>query len=188
MTRICRHLCDISYNCLVCRWKENLGWVKFRTTPHQGHVPSNINTLVRQCFLDGSGGKRNRQETTEQDVGNEVDTMATQENDDAGNEEETMAAQENEQTIQMNQTTYETPVKRKRAPDNRKWCFRCTYKVRMEHKGLKNQKPKNLSRINGLKPKKTKSICMRCQVALCDNCFRPWHDEEGLPPTPAALG
>jgi hypothetical protein len=43
-------------------------------------------------------------------------------------------------------------------------------------------------RINGLKPKKTKSICMRCQVALGDNCFRPWHDEKGLPPTPAALG
>jgi hypothetical protein len=36
--------------------EEEEEWVKFRTTPHTGHVPSNITTLVQQKFLQGSAG------------------------------------------------------------------------------------------------------------------------------------
>jgi hypothetical protein len=45
-------------------------------------------------------------------------------------------------------------------------------------------KPKNVSRFEGLKPKKTNFYCRRCEVSLCEACFRPWHDEKELPPTP----
>jgi hypothetical protein len=153
-------------------WAEDEAWVKFRTSPHPGHVPSNITTLVRQMFLTSSAGKRKRKDGSEQ---GSTDDISDHRVDDVHVED----------GLQTNQSTLATPVKSKRAPDNRKWCFRCSYKVLRENKGQKNQKPQNVSRIHGLKPKKTNSICMRCQVALCEHCFRLWHDEEGLPPTPA---
>jgi hypothetical protein len=47
------------------RWAEEDAWVKFRTTPHAGHVPSNITTLVQQKFLETSARKRKRMENAE---------------------------------------------------------------------------------------------------------------------------
>jgi hypothetical protein len=44
-------------------WAEEEEWVKFRTVPHSGHVPSNIATLVQQLFLTSSAGKRKRSDT-----------------------------------------------------------------------------------------------------------------------------
>jgi hypothetical protein len=64
-----------------------------------------------------------------------------------------------------------------------------TYKIKI-HTEIDGEKfqLKNVSRFVGQKAKKTSSVCMRCQVALCQACFRPWHDEEGLPPAPPDLG
>jgi hypothetical protein len=81
--------------------------------------------------------------------------------------------------------TTTTPVKRA-YPDKRRWCFRCTYKAHVEVDG--RRKPKNLSRFPGGKPKKTKMYCMRCDVALCNECFRPWHEEEVLPASEPEAG
>jgi hypothetical protein len=79
-----------------------------------------------------------------------------------------------------------TPIKK--APDNRKWCLHCTYKIKIPiEMDAEKFQLKNLSRFGGFKPKKSSSVCMRCQVALCQSCFRPWHDEEGLPPAPPDL-
>jgi hypothetical protein len=72
-----------------------------------------------------------------------------------------------------------SPVKK--GPDNRRWCFRCSCKTYVEVDG--RRKPRNVSRFYGLKTKKTCNFCMRCQVAFCEACFRPWHDD-GLPVTP----
>jgi hypothetical protein len=33
-------------------------------------------------------------------------------------------------------------------------------------------------------PKKINRFCMRCQVAVCPDCFRPWHEENDLPLAP----
>jgi hypothetical protein len=41
-------------------WAEENAWVKFRTTPHAGHVLSNITALVQQNFLVTSARKRKR--------------------------------------------------------------------------------------------------------------------------------
>jgi hypothetical protein len=139
---------------------------------HPSHVPSNITTLVQEKFILSSAGKRKRREAADHDIGeveqgnaDEVDATLVQ--DHVGAED-----------CELGDQTAGTPVKK--IFDNRKWCFRCTYKVRM---GVDGRSPKNVSRLDGLKPKKTSSFCMRCQVALCKDCFRPWHDEEGLPPT-----
>ena len=68
-----------------------------------------------------------------------------------------------------------------RSSDHRRWCIRCTYKIRIRSDDGKD-KPKNVSRIEGMKPKKTNDFCMRCKVALCEECFRPWHEDNELPP------
>jgi hypothetical protein len=143
-------------------WAEDEEWVQFRTVPHPGHVPSNITTLVQLKFLPRSAGKRKRNATDEVDV---------------------TTAHENVDGEHAGQTT-----KVKRSTDNRRWCFRCTYKIRLDNAGRRDKPPKNVSRFDGLKPKKTICFCMRCQVALCQACFRPWHDQVGLPPTPPAPG
>jgi hypothetical protein len=88
-------------------------------------------------------------------------------------------------SIEGNEAAPATRVKTSYA-DNRRWCFRCICKIHVEING--RRKPKNVSRIDGQKPRKTSSVCMRCQVALCPACFRPWHEEEGLPPTTPAPG
>jgi hypothetical protein len=31
---------------------------------------------------------------------------------------------------------------------------------------------------------KTCTVCMRCEVALCRTCFRPWHEEMLMPSLP----
>jgi hypothetical protein len=77
----------------------------------------------------------------EQGKDNEVDATALQDN--LGAEE--MVNTENK----MIHTTPATPAKR--FSDNRKWCFRCTYKVRM---GMDGRNPKYVSRVDGLKPRK----------------------------------
>jgi hypothetical protein len=73
-----------------------------------------------------------------------------------------------------------TPVKR--APDRRKWCFRCKYWKRVPNN--ETNRVWTLSSMEGAKPKKTTCFCMRCQIALCQDCFKPWHEKEGLLPTP----
>jgi hypothetical protein len=78
-----------------------------------------------------------------------------------------------------------TPPK-KNYPDRRRWCFRCTYKKYVEVDGQRT--PKNMSRLDGSKPKKTITYCMRCEVALCQACFRPWHEQDWLPDTTPATG
>jgi hypothetical protein len=147
------------------QWAEDEEWVDFRLTPNAGHVPSNLSTLVKQKFMKGSGEKRKRKQTEA-----EVNVVG---------------ADTAEQVIADEDITAEavvTPVKR--APDNRKWCFRCTTTVRVQ----KETKwvPKKISRIDGAKPRKTISFCMRCRVALCDDCFRPWHTHKELPKTPSS--
>jgi hypothetical protein len=57
----------VTYN----MWAEEDEWITFRTTPHSGHVPSHIPTLVEDAFLPPSAGKRKRGETDE-DTNNEV--------------------------------------------------------------------------------------------------------------------
>jgi hypothetical protein len=133
----------ISYN----MWAVEEEWVKFRTTLHSGHVPSHLTTLVQQKFLPTSASKRKRKETAEIDNTDSEDGKVTEEDgvDSPG-----------------------TPVKK--WCDNRKWCFRCTFKRRNEENGT--VKLLNLSRIIGAKPKKTNSFCMRCQVALCQDYDR----------------
>lgn len=49
-------------------WSTQEEWIKFRTTPHSGHVPSQIPTLIRDDFLPSSAGKRKRGETAEETV------------------------------------------------------------------------------------------------------------------------
>jgi hypothetical protein len=144
-------------------WAVDEEWVNFRTTQHSGHVPSHLTTLVQQKFLPGSASKRKRKETDELD---NIDSEDRKVDSDNG------------------VVPAVTPVKR--TNDNRKWCFRCTYKRRIEENGT--VKLLNLSRLDGSKPKKTNSFCMRCRVALCQDCFRPWHDQQGLPATPPAPG
>jgi hypothetical protein len=51
----------ITYN----MWAADEEWIKFRTTPHSGHVPSHIPTLVRDDFLPCSADKRKREEIKE---------------------------------------------------------------------------------------------------------------------------
>ena len=142
----------VSYN----MWAVDEEWVKFRTTKHSGHVPSHLTTLVQQKFLPGSASKRKRKD------------MAGNDNIDG-----------EEDKVEDGVVPAATTGKRQ---DNRKWCFRCTFKRRIDNNGSVTLL--NLSRINGSKPKKTSSYCMRCQVALCKDCFRPWHDEQRLLPTP----
>ena len=106
--------------------------------------------------------------------------------EEGGNEEDVAPATDGTVGIdltapdEIDLTAPETPVKRK--PDHRRWCFRCTYKVYTEVEG--RRKPTNVSRFPGCKPKKTSTVCMRCEVALCDKCFRPWHEEILLPSLP----
>jgi hypothetical protein len=138
-------------------WATEDDWINFRTTPHSGHVPSHIPTLVRGDFLQSSGEKRKRGETAEDD------NVGSQEGIDC-----------NPDGI----TAVTTPVKSGRAPDRRKWCFRCSYWTRDA------TRVKTISRVVGSKPKKTNQFCMRCQVALCQDCFRPWHDVAQLLSTP----
>jgi hypothetical protein len=143
-------------------WAEKEEWIKFRTTPHSGHVPSHIPTLVVDAFLPGSAGKRKRGDMCEyldHTVGDAVDH---------GIEADAEA----------------TPVKK--APDRRTWCFRCTYWKRVRTN--ESNRVWTVSRIEGSKPTKTNRFCMRCQVALCQDCFGPWHKEEGLLPAPTATG
>lgn len=142
----------VSYN----MWAADEEWVKFRNTRHSGHVPSHLTTLVQQKFLPGSASKRKRKD------------MAGNDNIDG-----------EEGKVEDGVVPAATTGKRQ---DNRKWCFRCTFKRRIDNNGSVTLL--NLSRINGSKPKKTSSYCMRCQVALCKDCFRPWHDEQRLLPTP----
>jgi hypothetical protein len=85
-------------------WAEEDEWITFRTTPHSGHLPSHIPTLVEDAFLPPSAGKRKRGETDE-DTNDEVVVNTAEGNVDVNAEA--------------------TPVKK--APDRRKWCFRCTY-------------------------------------------------------------
>jgi hypothetical protein len=89
-------------------WAAEEEWIKFRTTPHSGHLPSHIPTLVRDDFL---------------------------------------------------------PCRPRR------------------------EKGKRLQKMwtSGSKLKKTNIFCMRCQVALCFECFRPWHDLAELLPAPTAV-
>lgn len=75
-----------------------------------------------------------------------------------------------------------TPAKK--VGDRRKWCFRCTYWKRV--RTGESTRVLTLSRVEGSKPKKTNSFCMRCRVALCQDCFRAWHDVVQLLPTPTA--
>jgi hypothetical protein len=164
-------------------WSQEEEWVKFRTTPHPCHVPSNISILVRQLFLPSSAGKRKRQETVggsnvdgEHDIGqggDEMDSTLASHGivDEVGGEE----------IVEISGATQATTSCR--SPDHRRWCIRCTYKIRIRSDDGKD-KPKNVSRFEGLKPKKTNFYCRRCEVSLCEACFRPWHDEKDLPPTP----
>jgi hypothetical protein len=62
---------------------EEDAWVKFRTTPHAGHVPSNITTLVQKKFLESSAGKRKKKVIRELE---NIDGM--QQGVDGGNEED----------------------------------------------------------------------------------------------------
>jgi hypothetical protein len=143
-------------------WGRDEEWVAFRTTPHSGHVPSHIPTLVRDDFLPDSAGKRKRVETTGQD--------------NIGEEEKV--------DVNDNVTAMSTPVKNR--TDRRKWCFRCTYWKRT--RDSESNRVQNVSRVEGSKPKKTNRFCMRCKVALCQDCFRPWHEEKVLLPTPTDPG
>jgi hypothetical protein len=152
-------------------WCKEEDWIKFRTTPHSGHVPSHLPTLIRDEFLPSSAGKRNRGETTQDDNVDGEEGIV-----DGGNNMDT-ATPVNDVDVAA------TPVKK--APDRRKWCFRCSYwkKVKTDE----SHRFQTISRVEGSKPKKTNSFCMRCQVALCQDCFRPWHDMVELLPTPTDM-
>jgi hypothetical protein len=154
------------------QWDEDEEWVDFRLAPHTGHVPSNLSTLVKQKFMKGSGEKRKRKETaTEVNIA-EAGTAVAAEVD----------AAEVDAVDDTSAEAVTTPIKR--APDNRKWCFRCTTTVRVQ-KGTKTV-PMKISRIDSAKPRKTINFCMRCRVALCEDCFRPWHTYKRLPKTPSS--
>jgi hypothetical protein len=135
-------------------WAEEEAWMDFRTTQHPVHVPSNITTLVQQEFLPGSGGKRKRKgvdgEEIEQLVHEEIEQVVQMEQSVDGEEIEQLFHEEIEQVVQMEQTTQATTAGR--SPDNRRWCFRCTYKIRMDNANGRD-KPKNVSRLDGSKPK-----------------------------------
>jgi hypothetical protein len=157
----------ISYN----MWATEEEWINFRTTPHSGHVPSHIPTLVRDDFyiFPSSAEKRKREETAEDEDMNNEDGSRDGGNGNVNHGDEVNVAV--------------TPVKK--VPDRRKWCFRCSYwkKVKIDE----SYQFQTISRVEGAKPKKTNSFCMRCQVALCQECFRPWHDVVELLPTPRAV-
>jgi hypothetical protein len=133
-------------------------WVKFRTVPHSGHVPSNIATLVQQLFLTISAGKRKRSDTAalaassgnEGDEGEEPNILMNDVN--GGNLPEAAVANDNldgeagQCSIEGNEAAPATRVKTSYA-DNRRWSFRCTCKIHVEING--RRKPKNVSRIDG---------------------------------------
>jgi hypothetical protein len=149
-------------------WATEEDWVKFRTTPHTGHVPSHIPTLVRDEFLPRSAEKRKREETAEND----------NINGDDGN------ADDGDGNVNGGNNVDVTVTPAKKVGDRRKWCFRCTYWKRV--RTGESTRVLTLSRVEGSKPKKTNSFCMRCRVALCQDCFRAWHDVVQLLPTPTA--
>ena len=147
-------------------WATDEEWIQFRTTPHSGHVPSHIPTLVRDDFFPSSAEKRKREETAEDGKINSEDG-----NPDGGDGN---VSHGNDVDAAV------TPVKK--VSDRRKWCFRCSYWTRV--KSGESYRFQTISRVEGSKPKKTNSFCMRCQVALCQDCFRPWHDVVELLPNP----
>jgi hypothetical protein len=117
---------------------------------------------VVETFLPGSAGKRKRGDMDE-DVNHTVGGDIV----DHGNNADVADAEA-------------TPVKK--APDRRKWCFRCTYWKLL--RTIESNRAWTVSSIEGSKPRITNRFCMRCQVALCRDCFGPWHKEEGLLPAP----
>jgi hypothetical protein len=80
---------------------------------------------------------------------------------DGGNLPEAAVANDNldgeagQCSIEGNEAAPATRVKTSYA-DNRRWCFRCTCKIHVEING--RRKPKNVSRIDGQKPRKTGSF------------------------------
>jgi hypothetical protein len=159
-------------------WAEDEDWVRFRTSAHSGHVPSNINQLVRQMFLPNSSEKRKRN-SMEQNCGNDDNELRENELGESGLGTQPIAPATDGE-YGMEQTEPSTPVKK--FVDKRKWCFRCSYKIYERVDGRRI--PKNVSRFPGSVPRKTSIFCMRCRVALCQACFRPWHDDKSLGITP----
>ena len=106
-------------------------------------MPSNITVLVRQLFLPSSAGKRKRQERE-----GDISVDGEHDNGDGDNEvESTLLAHNNdndervEEVVEMPETTQANTSSR--SPDHRRWCFRCTYKIRMVSDGRK-EKPKTV--------------------------------------------